>query len=147
MASRDMQILDAVVAALREAWIVEDRVFEMRGHSLHEDVLPAIDVKVVSADTVDVTVHGSAIEHLLTLQVDVCVREVEGESVARTADPIMVAAHRVLIEDTTLAALVAEFRLTSREWVDERANGGFLRLQMTYEAEHYTARADLSFEP
>jgi hypothetical protein len=147
MASRDVQILDAVVEALKAAWIVEDRVFEMRGYSLHEDVLPALDVKLVSADTLELTVHSTALEHLVTLQVDVCVREVEGESIARTADPIMVATHRTLTTDAALAALVTELRLTAREWVDDRANGGFLRLQMTYEAEHYTARADLSLEP
>jgi hypothetical protein len=146
MASREIQILDAAVEALRAAGIVEHRVFEMRGHSLHEEDLPAIDVMLVSGESEELTIHYTGLQHTLTMRVDVCVREVEGESVLRTADPVVVAAHRALMTDDPLAALVGDIRLTSREWVDERANGAFLRVQMTYEVEHYTARDDLTIE-
>jgi hypothetical protein len=145
--SRDIQVVNAAVAALRLAWIVDDRVYEMRGLTIGEDALPCIDVAPESADTEELTIHANALEHLLTLRVDVCVREVDGESVARTADPLMLAAHTALMNDPALGALVASLRLTSREWVDERANGLFLRLRMTYVAEHYSSRVDLSLEP
>lgn len=146
--SRDLQILGAAVAALREAWIVEHRVFEMRGHSLNADQLPAIDVALVSAESQALTIHASGIEHRLSLQVDVCAQETAADvSVARTVDPIMVRAHQVLMTDATIAGLCADIRLTEREWIDDRAAGGFMRLRMTYEVEHYSSGTDLSSEP
>lgn len=148
MLSRDLQLLAAAVDALQEAWIVEDRVYEMRGHALNADQLPAIDVALLSAESEALTIHASGIEHRLTLQVDVCAQETaDDESVARVADPIMVRTHEVLTTDPTIADLCAEIRLTSREWIDDRAAGGFMRLRMTYEIEHYSSGTDLSAEP
>lgn len=146
--SRDLRILSTAVEALREAWIVEDRVFEMRGHAINADVLPAIDVALVSGESEALTIHANGLVHRLTLQVDVCVQETANEtSAARVADPVMTGAHRTLMTDAALAALCADISLVDREWIDERTAGGFLRLRMTYAIEHYTARADLTAEP
>jgi sugar/nucleoside kinase (ribokinase family) len=73
------------------------------------------------------------------------VREVEGESIARTADPIMVATHRTLTTDAALAALVTELRLTAREWVDDRTAtpGDLETLTVADEAAWNAQRADV----
>lgn len=146
--SRDLQLLIAAVDSLREAWIVEHRVFEMRGHALADDQLPAIDVSLESSESEPLTIHANGVRHVTTLQVDVCVRETANEdSVARVADRLMVDAHETLMTDATLAGLCAGIELTGREWVDERAAGGILRLRMTYQVEHFTSRTDLTAEP
>lgn len=141
--SRDLQILAAFVRALRDNQMVDDRVFEMRGAAIGEDELPAIDVGMTTADTVDATIHGMA-EHVLQVQVEVCVREELGESPARTVDPYMTQAHAVVMTDATLGALVDSIDLTSREWVASSTPGGFLRMRMNYEVTHYTSRSDLT---
>lgn len=144
MSSVDVQILGAAVEALRDADIVSDRVFEMRGVALVEDDLPAIDVALLSSSSTVLTIHGSALEHVTTLQLDVCVAEQLGESVARTADAAMLRAHQVMVTDASIAALVQQIRLVGREWIDERAAGHFLRVRMSYEIEHFTQGDDLS---
>jgi hypothetical protein len=150
MATRDRLIVEAVLAALREAQIaaVEDRVYEDRGFAVAAQDMPAIDVMVDDISDELRDFHDEQLAHRMRVQVAVMARERLGESPSSIAAPIAAAAHRAVFGSAELAAVAAAVEPAGTTMQRQATGDGVvLRRSQTYLIDFATLFDDLEAAP
>lgn len=143
MATRHGRIVDSIVRLLRDAQIVEDRVYRDRGITLDASLLPAIDVQLDRSEPIDMGV--AATRHDLRIKVSVIAREFGGRSPSELADDVLEDAHRALMADRTLGGLCRRLVLERQDWRYQQSGDGVLvALESVYVAVHATKADDLA---
>ena len=150
MATRERVILDAVVAALRNARIttVDDRVYEERGLSLPASMLPALDVMPVDGTPDVMSISDSTMLHELRIEVAVLVADQLEVPPSKVADPIVAEAHAAVMADSALSALVLDITPSTYRWTRQPTGDGVvLRRGAEYVIRHATKVGDLESLP
>lgn len=131
---------------LRDADIFDGRCYIGRGWSLSEGVLPAADVSPLEADVSPM--GGTGVEkHDLTVALDVYAREGVDVSALEVADPYLVRADAVMLEDSTLGDLVARIVPAGLRWDTQTGNGGIAQVRRLYRVIYASRVGDLSTPP
>jgi hypothetical protein len=148
--TRERLIVEAVLQALRDANIagVGANVFDERGFSIGAEQLPAVDVAAGDSSFEVMGIGGQQLWTRFALDVAVVVRETAGSSASLAGDPIIAAAHQVVMRSPDVRLLVRDLRPQSHRLLRQESGDGLvLRRVLSFLVEFVTYVDDLETAP
>ena len=148
MATRERLIIDAVLAALRNApnipGVPSSRVHEERGFAFEARELPALDVEPGSSAAREQGIRSAVTLHTLEITVHVLAMSSAADSPGRVADPIVAAVYRTMLADDGLRQLIRWITYVSSRIERESTGSGVLaRRSMLFAIDYTAATADM----
>jgi hypothetical protein len=147
MATRERLIVEAVIAALRDASIPgigADRVYDERNVALDDDALPAIDVESGDGVAEEQGIRSPVTLHTFDVHVSIVAVATPSAAAMKVADPIVGAVHRVVMGAESVRVLVRRVRLqASRVDRASTGSGALVRKRLTYVVDYTASTADL----
>jgi hypothetical protein len=139
MSSKREQILSALVTLLIGSTSAGSNVFRSRAASVTRDETPAIIVRP-EEDVPEKQFAGVTID-LLTVAVDVYTR---GDVPDQLADPVIAAAHTLIMADPTIGGLAAQIIKGPSKWEDADADQTAGKATFLYHVKYTTSIGNLS---
>ena len=139
MSSIADQIITLMINAVTGLTDAQSRVFRSRETAITHDEAPSIVIKPVNEES---KVMSSGVdENTLIVALEIFTR---GDPPDQLADPVAVAAHRLLSADPQLACLITSIRRKERNWEGQEADDTAGFVMMRYEVRYLTAANDMT---